>query len=89
MQVPRFEPFAALRYSPHLPLEEVAAPPYDVLSDADVDALLARHPRNIVAIDVPRESDGPERYDLAAARLREWIADGTLVADVRDEGWQL
>lgn len=83
MQVPRFEPFAALRYSPHLPLEEVAAPPYDVLSDADVDALLARHPRNIVAIDVPRESDGPERYDLAAARLREWIADGTLVADPR------
>ncbi len=83
MQVPRFEPFAALRYSPSLPLDEVAAPPYDVLSDADVDALLARHPRNIVAIDVPRDSDGPDRYDLAAARLRQWIADGTLVADPR------
>lgn len=83
MQVPRFEPFAALRYAPALPLESVAAPPYDVLSEADVDALLARHPRNIVAVDVPRESDGHGRYDLAAARLRDWIAEGTLVRDPR------
>jgi uncharacterized protein (DUF1015 family) len=81
VQVPRFEPFAALRYSPSLPLDEVAAPPYDVLSDADVDALLARHPRNIVAIDVPREVDGPHRYTAAADRLAAWVADGTLVRD--------
>ncbi len=81
MQVPRFEPFAALRYSPSLPLDEVAAPPYDVLSDADVDALLARHPRNIVAIDVPREVDGPDRYAVAAERLAAWVAEGTLVRD--------
>lgn len=81
MQVPRFEPFAALRYRASIPLDEVAAPPYDVLSDTDVDALLARHPRNIVAIDVPRDADGPARYDAAAARLAEWIAEGTLVLD--------
>ena len=81
MQVPRFEPFAAIRYAATLPLDDVAAPPYDVLSDADVDALLARHPRNIVAIDVPREQDGPDRYEAAAARLAAWVADGTLVRD--------
>ena len=81
MRVPRFEPFAALRYSPSLSLDDVAAPPYDVLSDADVDALLARHPRNIVAIDVPREVDGPDRYALAAERLQEWVTEGTLVRD--------
>ena len=81
MQVPRFEPFAALRFSPSLPLDQVAAPPYDVLSDADVDALLVRHPRNIVAVDVPREIDGPGRYDDAATRLQSWVADGTLVLD--------
>ncbi len=81
MQVPRFEPFAALRYDSSLPLDAVAAPPYDVLSEADVDALLARHPRNIVAIDVPRDADGPTRYDAAAERLAEWIAEGTLVLD--------
>lgn len=81
MQVPRFEPFAALRYNASLPLDLVAAPPYDVLSDADVDHLLARHPRNIVTIDVPRESVGPGRYQQAADTLTAWIADGTVVRD--------
>jgi uncharacterized protein (DUF1015 family) len=81
--VPRFEPFTALRFAPSLALDDVAAPPYDVLSDADVDALLAKHPRNIVAIDVPRECDGPNRYELAARKLAEWIAEGTLVSDER------
>ena len=81
MWVPRFEPFIALRFNQSLPLDDVAAPPYDVLSDVDVDELLARHSRNIVAIDVPRDVDGPQRYQLAAQRLNEWIADGTLLRD--------
>ena len=79
MGVPRFEPFTALRFSPSLPLDAVAAPPYDVLSDADVDALLARHPRNIVAID----ADGPQRYELAAQRLAQWVSEGTLERDAQ------
>ncbi|MEI8241544.1 MAG: DUF1015 domain-containing protein, partial [Actinomycetota bacterium] len=79
--MPRFEPFAALRYAPSLPLDDVAAPPYDVLSDADVDALLARHPRNIVAIDVPREVNGDDRYANAAELLAEWVQQGTLLRD--------
>ncbi|HQY14047.1 MAG TPA: DUF1015 domain-containing protein [Ilumatobacteraceae bacterium] len=81
--MPRFEPFTALRFSPSLPLDAVAAPPYDVLSDADVDALLARHPRNIVAIDVPRDADGPQRYELAAQRLAQWVSEGTLERDAQ------
>ena len=81
--MPRFEPFAALRYTPSLPLDKVVAPPYDVLSDSDVVALLQSHPRNIVAIDVPRDVDGPGRYELAGQRLNEWIGDGTLVRDSR------
>ncbi len=79
--MPRFEPFAALRYSTDLPLGLVAAPPYDVLSEADVDALLARHPHNIVGVDVPRDQDGPQRYTLAAGRLAEWLAAGVMVRD--------
>ena len=81
MRVPRFEPFAALRFAPSLPLDLVAAPPYDVLGDTDIEALLARHPRNIVAIDVPREADGDDRYQQAAQRLSAWIAEGTMVLD--------
>jgi uncharacterized protein (DUF1015 family) len=81
--MPRFEPFAALRFAPSLPLGEVTAPPYDVLSAADTDALAARHQRNIVAIDVPRPDDDPDRYDRSAAVLAAWLADGTLVLDSR------
>ena len=81
MWVPRFEPFPAIRYSSALSLDDVAAPPYDVLSDADVDALLQRHPRNIVAIDVPREVDGPDRYLHAAQRMNAWLQEGSLVRD--------
>jgi len=61
----------------------VIAPPYDVLSDADVDALEARSPHNIVHIDVPRERDGERRYEAAAATMQAWIADGVLVRDSR------
>jgi uncharacterized protein (DUF1015 family) len=79
--VPRFEPFAALRYAPEEPLDDVTAPPYDVLSPTDIDALLARHQHNIVAIDVPLDRDGPGRYDRAAARLASWTDQGVLVHD--------
>ena len=59
----------------------VVAPPYDVLSDADLDELVARDEHNIVRVDVPREADGAGRYAAAAATLQAWVADGTLVLD--------
>ena len=77
--VPRFEPFRAVRYAPGIDLDTVVAPPYDVVSDADVDALAARDPRNIVHIDVPRGD--AERYSTAGTLLRTWLADGVLVHD--------
>ena len=77
--MPRFEPFRAVRYAPSVDLAAVIAPPYDVLSDADVDALEARDARNIVHVDVPR--GGPDRYALAGDLLRSWIADATMVRD--------
>lgn len=82
MGVPGFEPFPAVRY--HAPidgLDDLIAPPYDVLSEADLDALSARHSHNIVHIDVPREAQGPDRYLQAAQRLTEWIDAGVLIQD--------
>ncbi len=81
VHVPRFDPFPALRYSPDESLDLVAAPPYDVISERDVKNLLSLDKHNIVAIDVPRESDGAQRYDMAAARMHDWIDEGVLVAD--------
>jgi uncharacterized protein (DUF1015 family) len=77
--VPRFEPFRAVRYAPAVDLDAVIAPPYDVLSDADVDALEARDTRNIVHVDVPRGA--ADRYEIAGRLLREWLATGVLVPD--------
>ncbi|HSB85881.1 MAG TPA: DUF1015 domain-containing protein [Ilumatobacteraceae bacterium] len=79
--MPRFEAFAALRYSTGEPLDDVTAPPYDVLSSADVERFLQRHEHNIVAVDVPLERNGPQRYAAAAARIATWLAEGVLVRD--------
>jgi uncharacterized protein (DUF1015 family) len=78
--VPRFEPFRALRPVTDR-LDDVIAPPYDVLDDADIDELAARDPHNVVHVDVPRERDGDERYDRAAATLRRWIDEGAWALD--------
>ncbi len=79
--MPRFEAFRALRYATTVDLEAVVAPPYDVLSNADLDELAARDDHNIVYVDVPREADGSGRYATAAATLHAWINGGTLVLD--------
>lgn len=77
--MPRFAPFAALRYAAGTDLGAVTAPPYDVLSAADVAALAGRDPRNIVHVDVPQ--GGEDRYALAARTLQSWVAAGVLVRD--------
>jgi uncharacterized protein (DUF1015 family) len=76
--VPRFEPFTAIRYATDDPARLVA-PPYDVLTDADVDVLEARSPHNIVRIDVPR--GGEDRYELAAKTMQAWLNEGILAMD--------
>jgi len=76
--VPRFEPFHAIRYAV-ADLDPVIAPPYDVLSDAEVTELAARSRYNIVHVDVPRGSDS--RYRVAADLLQDWLADGVLVRE--------
>ena len=81
--MPRFEPFTALRYAPSLSLDQVSAPPYDVLDDRDLTRLRSLDPHNIVHIDVPVEADGPQRYTAAADLLSAWIIEGVMVADSR------
>src|SRR5262245_7331574 len=58
-------PFCGIHYAhrPDLEISRLIAPPYDVLKDADKTALQAKHPNNIVTIDLPHmppESLGPD-----------------------------
>jgi len=86
--MPEVAPFPAIRYDLRRvggDLSAVLAPPYDVLDEADKQALLARSDRNIVAIDLPHlppKSAGPEQaYQRAARTLQDWLRDGTLIRD--------
>ena len=72
-------PFRALRYdTARVQIDDVVAPPYDVISDAQRDALYARHPHNVVRLILNRDSD---RYTSAARSIGEWIETGILRRD--------
>ena len=82
--MPRFEPFAGLRYHPDIDLDAVTAPPYDIIDDEERAALAARTGYNAVRIDLPVDGEGEpgeDRYATAARFLGEFIADGVLVND--------
>jgi uncharacterized protein (DUF1015 family) len=80
--VPHFEPFRGVRYDlSRSPVADVTAPPYDVIDPDDRAALVARHPHNVVVIDLPDEADGPDRYTAAARTFATWQDDGTLLRD--------
>jgi uncharacterized protein (DUF1015 family) len=68
-------------------VSKLIAPPYDILSAADKQELLAASERNIVAVDlphVPPKEVGPESAYLAAADLlTNWQTTGVLARDVR------
>ena len=74
-------PFRGIRYDPAAAggtLDLLVAPPYDVISPAEQDALYAKHPANVIRLILGREED---KYDNAATLFREWLAAGTLKAE--------
>jgi uncharacterized protein (DUF1015 family) len=80
--MPRFSPFRGVRFDPdRAALQEVTAPPYDVIDAADRRTLVARHPDNVVRVDLPEAEDGDDPYDVAPRLLARWQAEGLLVRE--------
>lgn len=82
--MPRFEPFLGERYAADLPLDLLVAPPYDVISPIERRALLARHPANAVAIELPvapGTEPAADAYVRAARTLADWRRQKVLVRD--------
>ncbi|HEX6596897.1 MAG TPA: DUF1015 family protein, partial [Acidimicrobiales bacterium] len=80
--MPRFEPFAGIRYSAdRVTLGDVVAPPYDVIGPDQRAALEARSPHNVVHVDLARDPDDPDPYQPARCLLTEWMAEGVLERD--------
>jgi uncharacterized protein (DUF1015 family) len=79
--MPTIRPFRALRYDQtKAPLALVVAPPYDVISPEQQDALYGLHPYNVVRLILGRE---PDRYAAAASTLGAWQAEKVLVRDAK------
>lgn len=82
-------PFCAIRYArrPGLNLSNLIAPPYDVLDERGKAALVAKHPHNIVSVDLPHlpaKTVGPdEAYEHADITLKSWLDAGAMIQDTR------
>src|SRR5437764_960288 len=72
--MPTVKPFRALRYTAAAgPLDDLVAPPYDVISEEQRRDYLARSPYNVVHLTLP------DSEEQAAADLADWRARGVLV----------
>jgi uncharacterized protein (DUF1015 family) len=79
------QPLRTLRYDPAAvgSLDEVIAPPYDVIDDEQRARLSARSRYNVVEIDLPRS------YEQAAETMRVWSERGVLVHEEEPAVWVL
>ncbi len=76
-------PFRGIHYatSASRDLSARMCPPYDVISPAVHEALLARDEYNFVRIELPEERSGEDKYARAAELLKAWLAAGVLTRD--------
>ena len=79
------QPLRTLRYDPDVagPLEDLIAPPYDVIDAEGRAELAARSAHNVVELDLPKS------YEAAAETLDEWRRDGVLVQEDEPAIWAL
>ncbi len=81
--MPTVRPFSALRYDPAVagPLDDLVAPPYDVISDEQRLGYLARSPYNVVHLTLP------DSEEQAGRDLAEWRRDNVLAAQPESYWW--
>ncbi|MFZ0379899.1 MAG: DUF1015 family protein [Solirubrobacteraceae bacterium] len=82
------EPLRALHYDLERTggLQDVVAPPYDVIDADERVELEARSPYNVVRIDLPV---GDDPYETAARQFTSWRSDGVIVRDEKPALWAL
>lgn len=85
------EPLRALHYDPAVagPLQDLAAPPYDVIDPDQRAELASRAAHNVVQIDLPEDPAGGDIYAHAAALLEAWREEGAVVQDDEPALWAI
>ncbi len=82
-------PFQGMLYDQTLvgAINDVVAPPYDIIDAAGQKRLHDRHPHNIIRMELglDQSGDGPtqNRYTRAAATLHTWVKDGIFKRDTK------
>src|SRR5438067_2155128 len=81
------QPLRALHYNTSVvgPLDDVVAPPYDVIDAEQRAQLIARSPFNVVAVDLPQGD--PDPYESARELFDTWQLQGALVRDREPALW--
>lgn len=80
-------PFRGVLYNPQrvADVSRVVAPPYDVIDESSQQALHARHPYNVIrlelGLDQPDDNETHSRYTRAAASLLDWLDETVLRRD--------
>ncbi len=68
-------------------IQQVVAPPYDIIDVSSQKALHDRHPYNIIRLELGMDEVGDNpthnRYTRAAATLKDWLSKGALKRDAR------
>jgi uncharacterized protein (DUF1015 family) len=82
------QPLTALHYNLEQTggLQDVLAPPYDVIDGEQRTVLAARSPYNVVTIDLP---EGDDPYAAAAAQFAAWTSNRIVVRDQQPALWAL
>ncbi|KPK89205.1 MAG: hypothetical protein AMJ94_12825 [Deltaproteobacteria bacterium SM23_61] len=84
-------PFRGISYDPQKinDLSKVVAPPYDVISPQEQDALYQRHPQNVVRLllnkETPQDNPKDNRYTRSAALYQAWQKEGILARASRPQ----
>ncbi len=79
------QPLRTLRYDTSAagPLEDLIAPPYDVIDEGMRAELAGRSPYNVVHLDLPPS------YEQAAATMADWRGRGVLIQEDEPAVWVL
>ncbi|MBI3788682.1 MAG: DUF1015 domain-containing protein [Ignavibacteriales bacterium] len=77
--MPEILPFKGILYNQtKVNIDDVVAPPYDVISSEHQQKLYERNPYNVIRLILGREEN---RYASAAQHFQEWIKQSILVRD--------
>ncbi len=81
--MPRFEPFAGLRYDPVLDLDRLVAPPYDIVGPDERAVLAARHRANAIHVELPvaDRTLGLDPYGNGKRLLDAWRSEAVLLQE--------